>query len=82
MMSGTSEDFQVSVEEAAAELNTTKVNILMHLKRHLLEGQEVDGDWRISRGSLEALKLKTAQEGKAVVCRPHCSSAAGCGGCK
>ncbi|BCR03772.1 hypothetical protein DESUT3_08410 [Desulfuromonas versatilis] len=81
-MSEPKEDVEVSLEEAAAVLQTTKLNVLMHLKRKLLEGTELDGNWRISRSSLEALKLKTASEGKAVVCRSHCSSAGGCGGCK
>ncbi|BCS53109.1 hypothetical protein [Geobacter sp. SVR] len=41
-----------TLSEAAAELATTEMKVLMLLKRKELEGELVEGEWRISRQSL------------------------------
>ncbi|KIH75994.1 hypothetical protein SAMN05660860_02831 [Geoalkalibacter ferrihydriticus] len=66
----------VTIEEAAAMLGTTTVNILMNLKRNLLQGQEIDGHWHVSKASLAAHGGDT----KAAVSKPLCQRST-CGSC-
>ncbi|WP_305044708.1 hypothetical protein [Geoalkalibacter sp.] len=66
----------VSLEEAAATLGTTTVNILMNLKRGLLEGREIEGCWWVSRASLAAHGGNTRE----AVAQPHCRRST-CGSC-
>ncbi len=72
----------VSLEEAAGELGTTRLNLLMHVKRGLAKGQDVDGAWLVSRESLEALKAKAASGETGQVCEPQCQAKSTCGGCR
>lgn len=69
----------VAVEMAAEAMQTTVLNVMMHIKRKLLEGREFDGKWYVTAASLAAV-LKAREGGeKATVCRSHCSR--GHGGC-
>ena len=69
----------VAAEEAAKVLGTTPLNLLMHLKRGLLTGREIDGSWFVTRASLDRL----VREGKAQVVKAKCPSACkeGSSGC-
>lgn len=71
----------ISAEEAAKELKTTVLNVLMHLKRKRLVGHEIDGTWQISRKSL--LDLGQPGQGRVVLeqCGSSCAKKAGCGSC-
>lgn len=66
----------IPIEEAARLLGTTPVNVLMNLKRGLLQGAEVEGSWFVSQASIAA----HAGDTKAALAKPHCQRE-GCGGC-
>jgi len=69
----------LSVADAAAALKTTPLNILMHIKKGLLDGTEIDGSWFVSGASLETYRSKagTAAHGSLCQGKSHCG---GCGG--
>jgi hypothetical protein len=68
----------IGIEEAARKLGSTSLNTLMHIKRGLLKGIEVDGAWLVDRRSLEALLEKTGGRKTDDVCaRKHACN--GCG---
>lgn len=70
----------VSLEEAAEQLATTAVGVLMYLKHAYLSGREMDGVWQVDAESLAALCGRGAA--RAVpVCQSHCGKAGGCGSC-
>jgi hypothetical protein len=46
----------VLLDDAAAELSTTGMRLLMLIREGVLEACESDGEWRISRESLERIK--------------------------
>ncbi len=71
----------VSLEDAAKRLQTTPLNVLMHLKRGLLAGVEEDGLWQIDVTSLAALLEKTGGGKAANVCASGCSKKHGCSSC-
>ena len=70
----------VTVEEAARELGTTALAVLMQVKRERLAGEEREGRWYVSRGSLAAFRAG-AQGGEKELCRNACSRKAHCGSC-
>jgi hypothetical protein len=72
----------LSIEDTARMLNTTPLNVLMHVKRHLLEGVEVDGTWMVDARSLETLLAKTGGSKGEAVCASGCAKNHACGsGC-
>jgi len=72
----------VPISEAAQTLKTTELNVLMHIKRGLLQGQEGEEGWQVTAASLAALAAAgPAQKGQ-VVCPPSCGKASGCSSCK
>jgi hypothetical protein len=73
-------DGTIPLNEAAERMQSTPVNVLMHIKRGLLSGKEVDGAWFVDASSLEK-HLRQRQEGvNTEVCQDHCKhTCAGCG---
>lgn len=72
----------VPAEEAARELETTVLNLLMHIKRGLLVGREIDGVWHVTSESLTAYRQEGKGEKARVVCRSGCgANKGGCGSC-
>lgn len=68
----------IPIEEAARLLGTTPVNVLMNLKRGLLQGEEVDGSWFVSQASITGHGGDT----RAALAKPHCQRgdcSSGCG---
>jgi len=70
----------VSLEEAALILQTTPLNILMHIKRGLLKGTEDDGQWLIECASIDSLMEKTGGRKADDVCTSGCARKHACGG--
>jgi len=68
------------IADVAKALQTTPLNVLMHIKRGLLEGVETDGSWQIRRASLEALLAKTGGSKAADLCASGCAQKHACGG--
>jgi len=78
-MQETSNEKLVTLGEAARELGTTELNVLLHIKRGLLAGREVDGAWHVVRTGLDTLRARRGAGGGAL-CRPACGSCTSCEG--
>ena len=71
----------VSADEAAAILGTTRLNVLMCIKRGVLRGEPEDGGWRVDSQSLEEYRALAQEDRPEVVCKKSCPKSAGCSGC-
>jgi hypothetical protein len=70
----------VAVEDAVQLLETTRINLMMQIKRGLLKGQEVDGVWVVERDSLLAAKQGGKVDQGKVLAAHACAKAGQCGG--
>jgi hypothetical protein len=64
------DDAMVMIDDAAEELSTTGLRLLMLLRDGTLVGRELHGEWQITRDSLERLK----QAGISVPVQKGCAS--------
>jgi len=71
---------KVSISSVAETLNTTPLNVLMHVKRGILAGTEEEGVWMIDKASLNALVAKTGGSKADDVCARGCVKKHVCGG--
>lgn len=69
------------VAEVAQIMETTALNVLMHIKRGLLVGREREGGWLVDPESLAALLRKRAAGELPAVCQSGCSKNHGCQSC-
>ena len=72
----------VPLAEAAMTLKTTELNVLMHIKRGLLQGVEDAAGWQVSAASLTALVAAGPAPKGQVVCPPSCGKGGGCSSCR
>jgi len=73
---------RLTLEEVAQTLETTPLNVLMHIKRGFLDGSEDEDGWSVPRGSLQGFLDRTGGQKAQVVCKTGCGKAGGCGsGC-
>jgi hypothetical protein len=71
----------VPIEEAAQELKTTHLKVLMLLKNSALSGCQVEGEWYVEKSSLDCLKLHGIEPTRTADCATSCNpSACGCKG--
>lgn len=70
----------ISITEVAERMQTTQLNVLMHIKRGLLNGEENNGQWMIDSASLDKLLAKTGGSKAEDVCASGCSKKHACGG--
>jgi len=71
----------VQAAEAALELQTTHVRVLMLLKQKKLAGCQAGGEWYVERSSLDWLKIHGIDPIEETSCRTSCtSSVCGCKG--
>jgi len=78
MIKGTA---HVEAGEAAQELQTTHLRVLMLLKQEKLTGSQVGGEWFVERSSLDCLKKHGLDPLETAACRASCSaSSCGCKG--
>ncbi len=75
-MSDTGNQDLITIDEAAELLGTTTVNVLMNLKRNLLQGEQIDGEWHVSKASIATHDGDT----KKAVAKPMCQRST-CGSC-
>ena len=78
VMENLKESLPISI--VAEKMNTTPLNVLMHIKRNLLQGVEEDGVWMIDCQSLDVLLAKTGGSKAGDVCASGCSKKHSCGG--
>jgi hypothetical protein len=71
----------VPIAEAARELETTPLNVLMHIKRGSLVGQESAGSWQVAAASLLLMQDRRGRGDLPAVCQSACSKAGGCANC-
>ena len=70
---------RLPISIVAEKMNTTPLNVLMHIKRNLLQGVEEDGVWMIDSQSLNVLLAKTGGNKAEDVCVSGCSKKHSCG---
>jgi len=68
----------IPIEDAAGELNTTQLRLLMLIKRDVMKGCQVDGEWYVEKGSLVCFRSYDTDDAKPGGCKGTCSSG-GCG---
>jgi len=72
----------VPAAEAAKAMQTTVLSVMMHIKRKLLEGYEIDGAWYVSAESLAGFLAENEGKTKPVVCQTGCAAKkGGCSSC-
>lgn len=72
----------IPLAAAAARMETTPLNVLMHIKRGLLAGEEHDGVWYVRDDSLERFLAQDLRPGAQAVCATaHCGRGCGSSGC-
>lgn len=64
---------KISLEEAAGRLQSTPLNVLMHIKRGLLIGEEIDGSWLVEVAALERFLAEKAVAPQAPLCQSACA---------
>lgn len=62
----------LSVPEAAEAMKTTSINVMMHIKRGLLVGEEVDGTWRVFASSLANYLSHSKGASPGSLCKKSC----------
>jgi hypothetical protein len=71
----------VTAAVAAEELQTTQLKVLMLLKQKALTGSMVDGEWFVSRESLDCAKVHGIDRSVQSQCKTSCSTGScGCAG--
>lgn len=74
---------KLTVAEVATSMKTTSVNVMMHIKRGLLAGEEIDGAWYVPADSLASYLSDASRGSNGSVCKAksHCGSgcSANCG---
>ena len=69
---------KLTVNEVATTMKTTPMNVMMHIKRGLLAGEEIEGSWYVSADSL-ASYLSDANRGvNGSVCKAKSHCGQGC----
>ena len=68
---------KLTVAEAATSMRTTPINVMMHIKRGLLAGEEIDGVWYVPADSLASYLSDVNRGSHGSVCKAKSH----CGGC-
>jgi len=68
------------LDQAAAQMGTTELNVLMHIKRNKLKAEERGGKWLVHEASLNDFLASADRSDIVVTCKAHCCSS-GCGSC-
>jgi len=72
-----SENTLLPISEVAKQMKSTELNVLMHIKRGLIKGEELDGEWFVDQESFSG--FLASHSGKADVCEKKHHCGAGCG---
>jgi hypothetical protein len=67
----------IPIDEAAAELKTTPVRILMLIRQGVMRGSQVDEEWFVEKKSMSCYRNYADEIQKPGGCKGSCSS----GGC-
>jgi hypothetical protein len=69
----------IPIAEAAKELKTTHLRLLMLIRRNLMKGCQVDGEWFVERCDIACFKGLETGVARLAACKTSCASG-GCGG--
>jgi hypothetical protein len=69
----------VTLMEAAEQLGTTHLRILMLIKEGALKGTQEGGEWFVTSESIDCFRKHGGEVRAQVSCRKHCGEG-GCGG--
>ncbi len=69
---------KLSVAEVATSMKTTPINVMMHIKRGLLAGEEIDGAWYVPADSLASYLSDPARGNTGSVCKAKSHCGGGC----
>ncbi len=72
----------MTVDEVAEALESTRVNVLLFIKRGFLKGHEMQGEWMVNRESFAVFADSEAGRSGRAPCQSTCSRAGGCGSCE
>jgi hypothetical protein len=64
---------KIALAEAASRLNSTPLNLLMHIKRGLLSAEEIDGQWWIDGASFAAFQQQHRGKTANNLCQSSCT---------
>ena len=67
----------VLLADAARELQTTPLRILMLIKRKVMKGVQVDGEWYVDTTTFGCFQSHDTADGKSVGCSSGCSGCSG-----
>jgi len=68
----------IAATDAAEQLSTTEIRILMLIKQKALDGEMLDGGWFVTTASLGCYDKHAGEPEQQLQCRTSCSSS-GCG---
>ena len=75
----TNESKNMTVAAAAEMLKTTSLSVMMHIKRGLIAGEEVDGSWYVAADSLAVYLSQADDAARGSLCKSSCKH--GCSTC-
>jgi hypothetical protein len=64
----------VAITDAARELETTHLRILMLIRRNMMKGSQVDGEWYVEKSVIASFKELDMDDKKLGGCRASCAS--------
>lgn len=71
----------MTIDAAAEAMNSTPLNVLMHVKRGLIHGVEHDNQWLVDRQDVETIVAKSGGRKMDTVFSGHCRKHKQCSGC-
>ncbi|MDX2480845.1 MAG: ADP-ribosyl-[dinitrogen reductase] hydrolase [Desulfuromusa sp.] len=70
---------KLAIADVAAAMKTTTLNVMMHIKRGLLSGEEIDGDWYVLADTLAEYQKESGDSAHGNLCKSSCGH--GCSSC-
>jgi hypothetical protein len=71
----------MTINEAAEALNSTPLNVLMHVKRGLIHGLEHEHQWFVERQDVETIVAKNEGRKMNAIFSGQCGKHKQCSGC-
>lgn len=69
----------LTVADVATTMKTTTLNVMLHIKRGLLVGEEIEGMWYVQPASLSSFLNNAAGAARGSLCKSTCGH--GCSSC-
>ena len=68
----------LALNEVARKMATTELHVLMHIKKGLIQAQEIEGKWYVEPESLKQFEQNAAPDRSSIIqCRKHCGGCSG-----